>query len=78
MSVCLMNVERHSLENALSWIDKYGDFDGDGFVEYLRNWEVGSESILVGFFGKGTHVKGKKTLYIEPSTPFAQTQFLTE
>ncbi len=26
---------RSPLEKALTWIDKYGDFDGDGFVEYL-------------------------------------------
>ncbi|MDF5732441.1 MAG: amylo-alpha-1,6-glucosidase, partial [Rhizonema sp. PD38] len=26
---------REPLEKALTWIDKYGDFDGDGFVEYL-------------------------------------------
>ncbi len=26
---------REPLEKALFWIDKYGDFDGDGFVEYL-------------------------------------------
>jgi len=26
---------RSPLEKALAWIDKYGDFDGDGFVEYL-------------------------------------------
>lgn len=26
---------------ALDWIDKYGDFDGDGFVEYLRRSKKG-------------------------------------
>jgi len=26
---------RDPLEKALAWINKYGDFDGDGFVEYL-------------------------------------------
>jgi glycogen debranching enzyme len=31
----MLNECRASLEKALSWIDKYGDFDGDGFVEYL-------------------------------------------
>ena len=24
------------IERALTWIDKYGDADGDGFVEYAR------------------------------------------
>ena len=28
---------RSPLEKALTWIDKYGDFDGDGFVEYLTH-----------------------------------------
>lgn len=31
----MLNECRTSLEKALNWIDKYGDFDGDGFVEYL-------------------------------------------
>lgn len=29
------------LEKALNWIDKYGDFDGDGFVEYLTHSSKG-------------------------------------
>jgi len=28
-------------ESALDWIDHYGDFDGDGFVEYRRKRETG-------------------------------------
>lgn len=32
---------RVPLEKALTWIDKYGDFDGDGFVEYLTRSEKG-------------------------------------
>ncbi|HVE75724.1 MAG TPA: amylo-alpha-1,6-glucosidase [Actinomycetota bacterium] len=32
---------RPSLEKALSWIDAYGDMDGDGFVEYARRSEAG-------------------------------------
>jgi glycogen debranching enzyme len=28
---------RPNVERALAWIDTYGDRDGDGFVEYLRN-----------------------------------------
>lgn len=30
-----------NIERALEWIDKYGDRDGDGFVEYLRGSEGG-------------------------------------
>jgi glycogen debranching enzyme len=29
--------------NALDWIDKYGDVDGDGFVEYARRSKTGLE-----------------------------------
>lgn len=32
---------RSPLEKALIWIDKYGDFDGDGFVEYLTHSKKG-------------------------------------
>lgn len=32
---------RTSLEKALTWIDKYGDFDNDGFVEYLTRSKDG-------------------------------------
>jgi glycogen debranching enzyme len=32
---------RSPLKQALIWIDKYGDFDGDGFVEYLTRSPVG-------------------------------------
>src|SRR5690606_2718402 len=30
-----------NIERALRWIDEYGDKDGDGFVEYLRQTERG-------------------------------------
>lgn len=29
------------IERALYWIDRYGDFDGDGFVEYFRQSDKG-------------------------------------
>jgi glycogen debranching enzyme len=32
---------RTSFEKALTWIDKYGDFDNDGFVEYLTRSKNG-------------------------------------
>ncbi|MEH2445260.1 MAG: glycogen debranching N-terminal domain-containing protein [Nostoc sp.] len=32
---------RSPLDKALTWIDKYGDFDGDGFVEYLTHSKKG-------------------------------------
>jgi len=30
-----------NLEAALTWIDRYGDQDGDGFVEYMRQTSQG-------------------------------------
>jgi glycogen debranching enzyme len=30
-----------SVEKALHWIDRYGDLDGDGFIEYARRTEQG-------------------------------------
>ncbi|MCP6758525.1 MAG: amylo-alpha-1,6-glucosidase [Fischerella sp. CENA71] len=51
----MLNECRSPLEKALTWIDKYGDFDSDGFVEYvthsshgLRNqgWKDSGESIV--------------------------------
>jgi len=51
------------LERALNWIDQYGDFDGDGFVEYitrskqgLRNqgWKDSGDSIV---YPDGTQVE---------------------
>lgn len=44
-----------ALEHALSWIDRYGDFDGDGFVEYIthskdglknQGWKDSGEAIV--------------------------------
>ncbi len=38
---------------ALDWIDQYGDLDGDGFVEYLRQVAARSgQSRLEGFVGR--------------------------
>ncbi len=46
---------RSPLEKALTWIDKYGDFDGDGFVEYLtrspkglrnQGWKDSGDSMI--------------------------------
>jgi glycogen debranching enzyme len=34
----------HSARRALDWIDRYGDRDGDGFVEYLRRAEHGIDN----------------------------------
>jgi glycogen debranching enzyme len=57
-----------NIENALRWIDEFGDLDGDGFVEYqrqadggLRNqgWKDSEDSI---FHGNGDLVRGPTAL----------------
>ena len=40
-SLSMLDECRVSLERALDWIDKYGDLDGDGFVEYLTHSKDG-------------------------------------
>ncbi len=39
--ITLLEDCREPLERALNWIDQYGDFDGDGFVEYLTHSKDG-------------------------------------
>ena len=39
---------REPIEAALRWIDEYGDFDGDGFVEYRRRSRAGSRRTRAG------------------------------
>jgi glycogen debranching enzyme len=62
--------ERHlgSAEACLSWIDKYGDRDGDGFQEYQTRspvgyenmgWKDSGDSVV---YSDGTLVKGPKAL----------------
>jgi glycogen debranching enzyme len=63
-------LERHleTAEGCLSWIDKYGDRDGDGFQEYQTKSPVGYENMAWKDSGDsvmypdGTLVKGPKAL----------------
>ncbi|ADJ29659.1 glycogen debranching N-terminal domain-containing protein [Nitrosococcus watsonii] len=45
-----------SLKKALDWIDNYGDFDGDGFVEYLSRSQSGARN-------QGWKDSGKAIIY---------------
>jgi glycogen debranching enzyme len=63
---------RPSLEAALNWIEEYGDFDGDGFVEYLcrssrgirnQGWKDSSDS--------ATHRDGRPA---QPPVALAEVQ----
>lgn len=56
------------LERALDWIDRYGDADGDGFVEYQRRcanglihqgWKDSEDAV---FHQDGSHVQGPVAL----------------
>jgi len=63
-------IERHlaNIEACLSWIDKYGDRDGDGFQEYQTRSPVGYENMAWKDSGDsvmypdGTLVRGPKAL----------------
>lgn len=54
----------NNIEAALEWIDRYGDVDGDGFVEYARQTEEGllqqgwKDSQDSVFYSNGTLAKG--------------------
>ncbi|MFO1023816.1 MAG: glycogen debranching N-terminal domain-containing protein [Acetobacteraceae bacterium] len=63
-------IERHlrTAEGCLSWIDKYGDRDGDGFQEYQTRssagyentaWKDSGDSVM---YEDGTLVKGPKAI----------------
>ena len=63
-------IERHlpNAEACLTWIDKYGDRDGDGFQEYQTRSSAGYENMAWKDFGDpvmyldGTLVRGPKAL----------------
>src|SRR4029078_11522019 len=56
-------------EEGLSWIDKYGDRDGDGFQEYQTRSPVGYENMGwkdsgdSGVYPDGSLVEGAKALW---------------
>jgi len=39
-----VNKHRQNIMDALMWIDKYGDFDRDGFVEYIKRTKSGLDN----------------------------------
>jgi glycogen debranching enzyme len=41
----LLERHRETVEGCLSWIDQYGDSDGDGFQEYQTRSPVGYENM---------------------------------
>jgi glycogen debranching enzyme len=70
--LALMGELRPRLDSALAWIDRYGDLDGDGFVEYRRRspagldnqgWKDSDDAVI--------HVDGTKA---EPPIALAEVQ----
>lgn len=63
---------RAPLAKALAWIDKYGDFDGDGFVEYQTRSQLGLRN-------QGWKDSGKAIVYpdgslVEPPIALCEVQ----
>jgi glycogen debranching enzyme len=64
----LLERHRETVEGCLSWIDHYGDSDGDGFQEYQTRFPVGYENMGWKDSGDsvvypdGSLVKGPKAL----------------
>jgi glycogen debranching enzyme len=59
-------------ERALEWIDKYGDLDGDGFVEYARTSEKGL--VNQGWKDSGDGVPFPDGVLPEPPIALAEVQ----
>ncbi len=57
---------------ALDWIDRYGDLDGDGFVEYLRRSERGL--LNQGWKDSSDAIRSRDGRQSEPSIALAEVQ----
>jgi glycogen debranching enzyme len=60
------------LEKVLTWIDKYGNFDDDGFVEYITRFSH-------GLCNQGWKDSGESTVYpnaklVEPPIAVCEVQ----
>jgi len=63
---------RVPLEKALAWIDNYGDFDGDGFVEYLTRSEKGLRN--QGWKDSGDSMVYPDGSLVDPSIALCEVQ----
>lgn len=68
----MLNECRTPLKEALDWIDTYGDFDNDGFVEYLSRSKDGTRN-------QGWKDSGKAIIYpngelVDPPIALCETQ----
>jgi len=60
------------LEKALNWIDEYGDFDGDGFVEYYSRSKNGIQN--QGWKDSGDGIRSADGKIIEAPIALCETQ----
>ncbi len=63
---------RIPLEKALAWIDKYGDFDNDGFVEYLSRSSHGTKN--QGWKDSGEAIVYPDGKIVEPPIALCEVQ----
>jgi glycogen debranching enzyme len=61
-----------SLEKALNWIDEYGDFDGDGFVEYFSRSEDGIKN--QGWKDSGDGIRAADGTIVKAPIALCETQ----
>jgi glycogen debranching enzyme len=60
------------LEKALNWIDQYGDFDGDGFVEYCSRSKDGIQN--QGWKDSGDAIRGADGAIVNAPIALCETQ----
>jgi glycogen debranching enzyme len=60
------------LEKALNWIDRYGDFDGDGFVEYCSRSKDGIQN--QGWKDSGDAIRGADGAIVNAPIALCETQ----
>jgi glycogen debranching enzyme len=63
---------RSNVERALDWIDKYGDSDGDGFVDYEMRSTIGSWN--QGWKDSGNSIRNKDGSLAEPPIALVEVQ----
>jgi glycogen debranching enzyme len=60
------------LEKALNWIDQYGDFDGDGFVEYYSRSKEGIQN--QGWKDSGDAIRNADGTIVNAPIALCETQ----
>jgi glycogen debranching enzyme len=63
---------RSNVERALEWVDKYGDSDGDGFVDYVMHSTIGSWN--QGWKDSGNSIRNSDGSLAEPPIALVEVQ----